>query len=164
MQVWREAYAGQMPAAYVAGLREEDRAARWRRLQDPEPRYAEATTLVARAADDRILGFASAGPSWDEEDEDGPTACKPYVINLLARAHGTELADELMSRLLEDREASPPVAEGSARARACYARHGFMADGGKAVHEPTKTPETRMVRRWQAGGRWSATGSGAAPI
>ena len=39
------------------------------------------------------------------------------------------------------------VVEGNARARAFYARRGFVDEGGRDVHPATGTPEIRMVRR-----------------
>ncbi len=145
IQVWRETYAGQMPADYLAGLSAERSAANWLRgLQEAEPRDLEGATLVARDATDRILGFASAGPT---RDEDAPTEWELYVINLVEGAHGTGLADELVGRVIGDRDASLWVVEANARARAFYTRHGFVPDGGRTAHEATGAPEVRLVRR-----------------
>lgn len=145
IQVWREAYAGQMPADYLAGLSESRSASNWRhRLLEPEARTRGATTLVAKDDAGRIVGFASAGPSVDE---DAPTVWQLYVINLLAEVHGTGLADELLAAVLGDRDATLWVVEGNVRARAFYARHGFVDEGTRTEHEATGTPEIRLVRR-----------------
>lgn len=144
MHVWRQAYAGLMPADYLAGLSEERAAENWRRrLEQTDGADLEALTLVARRCG-RIVGFASAGPS---RDDDGPTEWELYVVNLVSEVHGTGLADQLLDRVLGDRDASLWVVEGNARARAFYARRGFTEEGARSVHEPTSAPEIRMVRR-----------------
>ncbi len=69
-----------------------------------------------------------------------------YAINLLPRAQGTGLADELLDRSLGDRAAYLWVIEGNERAQAFYRKHGFADDGGRTVDEPSGAPEIRMVR------------------
>ncbi len=144
MHIWREAYAGLMPADYLAGLSDEHSAENWRRgLEQPDGADLEALTLVARRLG-RIVGFASAGPS---RDDDAPTEWELYVVNLVSEVHGTGLADHLLDRVLGDRDASLWVVEGNARARAFYARRGFTDEGGRSAHQPTSAPEIRMARR-----------------
>jgi GNAT superfamily N-acetyltransferase len=142
MAVWREAYAGIMPAAYLAGLSDESCAARWRSIAAAPP--AEGGTLVVHDPAGRIAGFASAGPS---RDDDAPTPWELYAVNLTSAARGTGIADLLLQRLVGSRDASLWVVEDNARARAFYARHGFVDDGSRTEHEPTGTTEIRMVRR-----------------
>ena len=97
-------------------LSAERSADRWREIGPGSPRgWHQATTLVARDGTGHMVGFASAGPS---RDEDAPTEWELYVINLLPEAHGAGLADALVRRVLGDRPASLWVAEGNARARA----------------------------------------------
>lgn len=144
MQIWREAYAGLMPADYLAGLSEQRSAENWRRGFEQSDGAEPATlTLVARDLG-RIVGFASAGPS---RDYDAPTEWELYVINLVSEVHGTGLADQLLDRVVGDRDASLWVVEGNARARAFYARRGFTDEGGRSAHDPTSAPEMRLVRR-----------------
>src|SRR4051794_5094079 len=136
-----------MSADYLAGLDPTRSAERWREsATQPSP---GVLTLVARD-DEGILGFASSGPA---RDDDPPTGYELYVINLLARAHGTGLADALLARALGDRAAYLWVAEGNHRAIGFYRRHGFSDDGGRSAHPPTDTTEIRMWR--------SAGGAGA---
>ena len=143
MAVWRDAYAGIMPADYLAGLSEERSAANWRdqlsRAADPPTR-----TLLVLDPGGRIAGFGSAGPS---RDEDAPTEWELYVVNLLPHARGTGVADRLLDEIVGDREATLWVVEENARARAFYARRGFVDEGGRSEHPPTGTSEIRMVRR-----------------
>ena len=137
---------GVMPADYLAGLSSERSAARWRELAE-RPAGAPGHTLVVR--DDRgvIAGFASAGPS---RDEDAPTPWELYAVNLAAAARGTGVADLLLDELVGRRDATLWVVEANARARAFYTRHGFVDEGGRSTHEGTGTPEIRMVRRASA--------------
>ena len=144
MRIWRETYAGLMPADYLAGLSETRSAENWRRqLEPPEGVDLGALTLVARRSG-RIVGFASAGPS---RDTDAPTEWELFAINLVTEVHGTGLADQLLALVLGDRDASLWVVEGNAQARAFYTRRGFTDEGGRSAHEQTDAPEIRLVRR-----------------
>ncbi len=143
MAVWRDAYAGLMPADYLAGLSDEDCAARWRESA-ARPAEAPEHVLVVVGSDGRLAGFGSAGPS---RDEDAPTEWELYAVNLVNAARGTGVADRLVDELLGARDATLWVIEGNARARAFYTRRGFVDEGGRAEHPATRTPEIRMVRR-----------------
>jgi GNAT superfamily N-acetyltransferase len=140
VQVWREAYAGLMPADYLGSLDPVARGHTWREwasLDDP------AETWVARE-DGEVVGFASAGPA---RDHPAPAPYELWAINLLARVHGTGLADVLLERALARRDAYLWVVEGNHRARSFYRRHGFVEDGGRDVHAATGVVEVRMTRR-----------------
>lgn len=142
MAVWRETYAGLMPADYLAGLSHERCATTWR--ERAVRRRGRERTLVVVDPQGRIAGFAMAGPSRDPE---APTEWELYAVNLAPRARGVGLADRLLDELLGDRDASLWVAEGNGRARSFYARRGFAVDGDRSTHEPTGVSEIRMVRR-----------------
>ena len=143
MAVWRDAYSGLMPADYLAGLSDEACAATWRE-RALRPRDSSGRTLVVVGPDGHVAGFASAGPSRDEHP---PTEWELYAVNLSAQVRGTGVADRLLDALVGDRDATLWVLEGNARARAFSARHGFVDEGGRSVHEPTGAVELRMVRR-----------------
>ena len=143
MAVWRDAYAGLMPAEYLAGLSEERCAARWREIVGRLV-GAPQRTLVVIDPDGRLAGFGSAGPS---RDDDAPTEWELYAVNLLAHARSTGVADRLVDDLLGERDATLWVLEGNARARAFYARRGFVDEGGRDQHPDTGAPEMRMIRR-----------------
>jgi ribosomal protein S18 acetylase RimI-like enzyme len=149
MAVWREAYAHVMPADYLAGLSDERCAAGWRQRVARLSEGAERT-LVVKDGDGGIAGFASAGPS---RDDDPPTAWELYAVNLLPQARGTGVADRLLDELVGDRDATLWVVEQNRRARAFYARRGFVDEGRRAVHPATGTPEIRLVRRVTSGRR-----------
>ncbi|MFC7596753.1 GNAT family N-acetyltransferase [Terrabacter sp. GCM10028922] len=143
MAVWREAYAGLMPADHLAGLSDERCAATWRERVARQEGH-QARTLVVVDPKGRIAGFASAGPS---RDADAPTEWELYAVNLLPHARGTGVADRLIDELVGDLDATLWVAEGNARARSFYVRRGFADEGGRSAHEPTGVSEMRMVRR-----------------
>ena len=142
VQVWREAYAEQMPADYLERLDPVKSAERWRlRFEMDEP---DGIVVVATGPDGEIVGFASAGPT---RDEDAPTEWELYAINVLAAHHGTGVADQLMTAILAQRPATLWVVTDNARAQAFYRRHGFSLEGATKVHESTGTPEIRMIGR-----------------
>jgi len=140
VRVWQEAYAGLMPSDYLASLDPVAFAAGWRsRLADPHP---DVHTWVARD-DAGVVGIATAGPS---RDDDAPTPDELYAINVLARAHGTGVADLLLARAIGDRAATLWVVDGNARATAFYRRHGFVDEGGRKPEPRTGVVEIRMSR------------------
>jgi ribosomal protein S18 acetylase RimI-like enzyme len=138
VQVWREAYAGLMPADHLAGLDPARGPARWRaRLTSGEVEW-----WLARD-DEGIAGLATSGPP---RDDDAPTPLELYAINVLARAHGTGLADDLMAHTIGDRPAHLWVLEGNDRAVRFYRRHGFSDQGGRKPEPDTGLTELRMAR------------------
>lgn len=140
VQVWQEAYAGLLPADYLAGLDPTVGPQRWReRIEDPSYRV---DWWVARA-DDGIVGMATAGPG---RDDDAPVALELYAINVLRRAHGTGIADDLMAVAVVDRAAYLWVLEGNDRAQAFYRRYGFVDEGGRKPEPDTGVAEIRMAR------------------
>lgn len=143
--VWRDAYAGLMPAEYLAGLDAARFAANWRGIVGRRgPGEVAGSTFVARNAAGRLVGFVSAGPS---RDPDPPTEWELYAVNLLREAQGSGLADTLLDVALDDRPVTLWVVEGNARARAFYTRRGFVDEGGRSKHDATEAPEIRMIRR-----------------
>jgi ribosomal protein S18 acetylase RimI-like enzyme len=140
VEIWRLAYTGLMPVDYLAGLDPEAFAEKWRsRLSDPLPGIVR---LVVRD-DQGLAGFSTAGPP---RIDDPPADLELYAINVLPRAHGTGLADELLDRTVGDRAAYLWVVEGNDRAIAFYRRRGFADDGGRDVDSESGATEIRMVR------------------
>jgi len=140
VQVWREAYAGLMPADYLAALDPTHGPRIWRE------RFGELEDIdwwIARD-EDGIVGMATSGPP---RDEDAPVPLELYAINVLRRVHGTGLADELMARTVGDRPAYLWVLEGNERAIGFYRRHGFTDEGGRKPEPDTGDLEVKMVRR-----------------
>lgn len=140
VQVWREAYAGLLPADHLAGLDPTVGPARWRdRIAHPS---RSVSWWLARD-DEGIVGLATAGPA---RDDDAPVDLELYAINVLRRAHGTGLADDLMAVTIGDRAAYLWVLEGNARAQAFYRRYGFVDEGGRKPQPDTGVVEIRMSR------------------
>lgn len=143
--VWREAYAGHLPADYLGGLDPVRSAERWRlRLEMDEP---DGVVVVATGPDGEIAGIASAGPT---RDQDAPTEWELYAINVLAAHHGTGVADQLIDAVIAQRLATLWVLRENARAQGFYRRHGFDVEGATKTHDATGAPEIRMVRRLAA--------------
>lgn len=131
----REAYAGIVAADYLAAL---DPAAR-------EPEWAEYLRVGAGEGvqtwvawgDDRALGFASIGPSRDEDA--GRNDQEIYSIYLDPGMWGHGVARDLMRTILG--EVGPPsrlslwVLAANERARHFYRRHGFSPDGTERLQE-----------------------------
>jgi ribosomal protein S18 acetylase RimI-like enzyme len=139
VQVWREAYAGLLPDDYLAGLDPTFGPTRWRERFGTSP---EVSWLLARD-DDGIVGMSTSGPA---RDDDPPAPLELYAINVLRRAHGTGLADDLMAHVVGDRAAYLWVLDGNDRALAFYRRHGFADDGGRKPEPDTGVVEIRMSR------------------
>lgn len=140
VQVWREAYAGLMPADYLAALDPTVAPRRWRsRIEEP----AEGLSWWIARDDEGIVGLTTSGTP---RDEDAPVPLELYAINVLRRAHGTGLADDLLARAIGESPAYLWVLEGNARAIAFYRRHGFADEGGRKPEPGTGTTEIRMAR------------------
>jgi ribosomal protein S18 acetylase RimI-like enzyme len=140
VRVWQEAYAGLMPADYLDRLDPVTFASHWReRLRHPA---AGVGHWVARDGDG-VIGITTSGPA---RDDDGPVPRELYAINVLARAHGTGVANELLTHAIGNDAAYLWVLEGNQRARAFYERHGFADDGGRKREPDTGAREVRMSR------------------
>ncbi len=140
VQVWQEAYAGLLPEAYLAALDPTVGPARWRaRIEQPS---GEVDWWLARD-DLGIVGMATVGPG---RDDDAPVSLELYAINVLRRAHGSGLADDLMAVAVGDRAAYLWVLDGNVRARSFYRRYGFVDEGGRKPEPDTGVVEIRMSR------------------
>jgi ribosomal protein S18 acetylase RimI-like enzyme len=140
VRVWQEAYAGLMPATYLDGLDPVEFAASWReRLTAPRP---GVRSWLARDGAG-VVGITTSGPA---RDGDAPTEWQLYAINVLARGHGSGVAQALLDTAIGDRPAYLWVVEGNDRAVAFYRRHGFTDDGVREHLPETGTPELRMSR------------------
>ncbi|GAA4734916.1 GNAT family N-acetyltransferase [Isoptericola chiayiensis] len=142
---WRGAYAHVLPADYLDSLDVEDRTRQWQEILEAQ----RGSTLVAEA-DGRTLGFASYGPSRDEDAENG--CLELYAIYLDPESWGRGVARDLMRTVLGD---VPPqvqmtlwVLSENERAHHFYRRHGFQPDGIERIEEIAEVPvtEVRFVR------------------
>ncbi|GAA4345649.1 GNAT family N-acetyltransferase [Angustibacter luteus] len=144
--IWQQAYAGLMPAEYLAGLSVPGSIERWH--------ASLATTRPGRAtyvgtADGAVVGFCTAGPTRDDPAD---PAHELWVLNVLAEHHGSGLA----TRLLEATfgavgiDGTTPVSlwvlRGNERAAAFYRRLGFAPTEVTKAHPATGVLEERWVR------------------
>lgn len=141
VQIWREAYAGQLAQGHLDALDVGRKVEQWRAtLSQPAP--VGVCRLVGTCEGD-VVGFVVVGPGRDEER---PTPTELQVLNVLAAHHGTGLADRLLAGALGNDPAYLWVLEGNTRAQRFYSRYGFATDGARKAHQPTGAVELRMVR------------------
>ncbi|WP_407317239.1 GNAT family N-acetyltransferase [Isoptericola halotolerans] len=138
---WRGAYSHVLPASYLDALDVGERTERWERILSA----GRGSTIVAEA-DGRTLGFASYGPSRDEDAEDG--CLELYAIYLDPEAWGRGVARDLMRTVLAD---VPPtvrmtlwVLNENDRAHHFYRRHGFQPDGIERIEDYDDVPVTEV--------------------
>lgn len=134
---WREAYAQELPAEYLAGLDVAARARTWR-----ETLASHGSTVLVAEDQGRVVGFASFGPA---RDEDAPLGAQElYAIYLEPSAWGHGIARDLMRTVVghvgEDAVLTLWVLASNDRARHFYRRHGFQPDGVEHLEEIGGTP------------------------
>jgi ribosomal protein S18 acetylase RimI-like enzyme len=140
VQVWQEAYAGLLPDDYLASLDPTVGPARWReRIERP----TDEVDWWLASDETGVVALGTSGPG---RDDDAPVPLELYAINVLRRAHGTGLADDLMAHVVGDRPAYLWVLGGNERAQAFYRRHGFHDEGGRKPEPATGVVEIRMSR------------------
>src|SRR5262249_15139516 len=132
VETGRHAYAHGFPAEYLAGLSVDGRAALAERLLSEN-----AGTILVAEVDGRIVGFASGGPSRDNDAEAAPG--EVYAIYVEPSAWGTGAGRRLLERLeaalrgIGLDEATLWVLEDNPRARRFYEAAGWRYDGGREV-------------------------------
>ena len=141
---WRAAYLGLIPAADLNALSVPAREASWLRILSHA--VAAGTRTWVLCAEDAGLGFASAGPTRD--DDDPRDVGELYTIYLLpaawGRGLGAALLDTAQADLARRRHWAMTiwVLEGNTRARRFYELAGFTRDGAR---------------------RWARVGAGSLP-
>ncbi|HZT03291.1 MAG TPA: GNAT family N-acetyltransferase [Steroidobacteraceae bacterium] len=124
VRAWQVAYAGLMPAEYLAGLRPEERAQRYD-FSSPNP--ARPRTWVAVEAD-TVVGFATISPARDEDAAGQGELCALYVEpDCWGRGVGRALASVARSELRRSgyTRAVLWVVAGNARAQQFYRADGW---------------------------------------
>ena len=144
---WRGAYASLLPADYLAGLSVERREASWRQV------LAEARSeLLVAKEDGEVIGFASIGPSRD--DNAPPERGEVWAIYVRPSAWSTGVGRALWlaarERLLSMgfRSVSLWVLVGNERAIDFYLSAGFKVEAGSEKEFElggAKVREVRMV-------------------
>jgi GNAT superfamily N-acetyltransferase len=133
-RTWQLAYDHVFPTERLAGIVEERRAEQWHEIiREPE---ARSHTLVATEVEgEKVVGFASCGPSRDPS-ADAETVGELYAVYVLpevwGRGFGRALMQEVLDRLRGDGflEAMLWVIEDNPRTRRYYERAGWQFDGG----------------------------------
>ncbi len=140
VQAWREAYAHLVPAENLARLSVVQRELRWTEII-PHP---DAHLWVA-TDNGVVIGFAGGGTSLPP---DPPRDLELYSLYVLASHYGTGTGQRLLDAVLGDVPASLWVADDNPRARAFYARNGFVPDGTTKMGPLAGTDilEARLVR------------------
>jgi len=129
---WQDAYAGHMPADYLAALDVGQRAEAWRQRL-PAARRSRGDVLVAVSGEE-IAGFVHFGPSRDEDadpartGEIGAIYLRPESIG---HGVGRLLMDAAVAGLaaLGYADATLWVLDANERARRFYERAGWAPDG-----------------------------------
>lgn len=138
---WKGAYSSVLPAEYLDSLDPADRTAQWEQILAS----GRGTVLVAEG-DGRLLGFASYGPSRDEDADDGDLEL--YAIYLDPESWGRGVARDLMRTVLADVPEGVPmslwVLADNARAHHFYRRHGFQQDGVERMDDIADIPVTEV--------------------
>lgn len=130
VRTWQVAYKGLVPQYYLDRLDPVRRGQVWERYLGEEHQVGEAV-LVAEA-DGHVVGFASVGPSRDEDDNGQGEV---WAIYLLADFWGQGIGKSLMAAACESlhdagfTEATLWVMDSNERARQFYEAAGWALDG-----------------------------------
>ena len=144
---WRWAYRGQLAGETLDALDVTAREVRWRgAIADP------ATIVLVAVEDGSIVGFASAGPTRD--DDTPPSTGELGAIYLVERAVGRGVGRGLLERAVEGmrssgfNKASLWVLDTNERARRFYERAGWVWDGTRSSHQVrcSNMPVVRYAR------------------
>lgn len=134
---WQAAYRGELPDDYLDGLSVDERETQWTGwLAEPEEL---AGVLVAEDEGGRVIGFASVGPSRDEDA--GPQTGEVRTIYLRPEWFGRGVGRELFSRAnarlreLGYVRATLWVLATNERSRHFYEKAGWAFDGTESSHQ-----------------------------
>ncbi|MBF4562525.1 GNAT family N-acetyltransferase [Microbacterium sp. VKM Ac-2870] len=149
VQAWREAYARQLPADLLAGLRVEPRVERWAAIIADD-----VTDVHVAELDGRIVGWATAS---DGRDHDRPVRRELEGIYVLAAFYGTGAGQLLMDAAVGADDAYLWMMDDNPRAEAFYRRNGFERDGVERERRLAGHPiqVVRLVRH-DGVSRWAA--------
>lgn len=130
---WRQAYAGLIDEEYLAQLDVGSRAAWWQQVLDDN----HSTQVWVAEDDGEVVGFASLGPSLDEDA--ARETMQVYTLYLDPAAWGRGAARSLIRTVIEAVPSGAPVtlwvAAGNDRARHFYRRNGFVDDGVDRIED-----------------------------
>jgi GNAT superfamily N-acetyltransferase len=148
VETWRAAYAHVFPSDYLAGLSVDERVALWARWLS----QGAAEILVAEL-EGRVVGFASGGPSNDDDPEATPGELYAIYVEPAVWGHGVGrmLLERIEAALLAAgiHEATLWVLEDNPRARRFYETAGWRFDGTREIFSRAgvDAPEIRYRKR-----------------
>jgi L-amino acid N-acyltransferase YncA len=129
VETWRVAYAHALPHEALAALSVAERATGWAEwLAKRAPR----TSILVAERGGRVVGFASVGPSRDDDADD--SVGELYAVYVLAEEWGRGVGRRLLSEAAEAmreagfREATLWVLDDNPRARRAYEAAGWKLD------------------------------------
>ena len=133
---WQSAYRGLLPDEWLAALQWEDRKIRWDAILSSRARGA---VYVAANSQDEIAGFASIGPSRDE-DFDQDRVHELYAIYLTPEYWGKGIGTALFRAVMKEVPDTAQrlelwVLEDNIRGRRFYESLGFTVDGATKLAE-----------------------------
>lgn len=133
---WQGAYRGLLPDEWLDALRWEDRKVRWDAILSSNN---GKNVFVAVNSKNEIVGFASSGPSRDE-DPDQERVHELYAIYLSPDYWGKGIGTALLSAVLEKIPETAErlelwVLEDNVRGRHFYESRSFTLDGATKAAE-----------------------------
>jgi GNAT superfamily N-acetyltransferase len=135
---WRDAYAGIVPAPFLASL---DPVAQGRRRGDWWSGRPDSDVDFVAERDGELVGFVHGGRYRDADDEPLPGAGEVYAIYVLPPAQGTGAGGALLSTAVDALHGAGfgPlllwVLTDNAPARRFYERRGWAPDGVTHTYE-----------------------------
>ena len=121
VRAWQESYSHLVPADALAKQSVEQRALRWAEIINDD-----VTDVFVASEGAVIVGWASASAG---RAEDPPRARELEGIYVLASSYGSGAGQALLDAAIGNVPAFLWVADDNPRARAFYARNGFVPDG-----------------------------------
>lgn len=136
---WQSAYRGLLPDEWLDALQWQDRKVRWDAILSTGPSGTQGRVHVAANPHNEIVGFASIGPSRDE-DFDQDRVHELYAIYIApeywGKGIGTALFRAVMKEVPETAQRLEVwVLEENMRGRKFYEKQGFMLDGATKLAE-----------------------------
>jgi GNAT superfamily N-acetyltransferase len=145
---WQATYRGLLPQPFLDGLDAAKRGEYWKQYLSEAARPGE-TVLVAEE-DGMVVGFASVGPSRDEDaNETGEVRAIYLLADRWGRGIGWALMDTALNTLCQAgyTQATLWVLDTNARARQFYEAGGWAPDGATKQDDARGFPITEVRYR-----------------
>lgn len=138
IRAWRETFPHMLSAQTLAGLDLDEHTRMWtEHINNPE------VTAHVGEMGGAVVGFALSGKAY----EGAPRDLELKMLYVLEQAKGTGLGQMLLDAAISDEPATLWVAVQNPRARAFYAKNGFVPDGAeKTIERWDNVVNLRVVR------------------